>query len=72
MHMTPRLSAAAFMLAAQVEGLIHFEDSLEQLVLWDRQVAGVCVKVDAILDLLASAPAANGGAPAAAPVASQG
>lgn len=47
----------------QVEGLIYFEDSLEQLVQWDKQVVGVCIKVDNILDLLVSPPAA-----AAAPV----
>lgn len=39
----------------QVEGLISFEDSLEQLVQWDKQVAGVCVKVDNILDLVSAA-----------------
>lgn len=36
----------------QVEALIYFEDSLEQLVQWDKQVAGVCIKVDNILDTL--------------------
>jgi COP9 signalosome complex subunit 4 len=41
----------------QVEGLIYFEDSLEQLVQWDKQVAGVCVKVDNILDTLNAAAA---------------
>jgi hypothetical protein len=39
----------------QVEGLIHFEDSLEQLVQWDRQVAATCVKVDNILEQVAAA-----------------
>jgi hypothetical protein len=43
--------------------LIYFEDSLEQLAQWDKQVVGVCIKVDNILDLLVSPPAA-----AAAPV----
>jgi hypothetical protein len=42
----------------QVEGLIYFEDSLEQLVQWDKQVATVCVKVDSILDTLNAAAAA--------------
>lgn len=46
----------------QVEGLIQFEDSLEQLVQWDKQVANVCVKVDNILDQMA----ALGGPPVAA------
>jgi COP9 signalosome complex subunit 4 len=46
----------------QVEGLIHFEDSLEQLVQWDRQVAATCVKVDNILEQVV---AANGAAVAA-------
>lgn len=42
-----------------MEALIFFEDSLEQLVQWDKQVATVCVKVDSILDTLnaAAAPA---------------
>lgn len=39
----------------QVEGLIHFEDSLEQLVQWDKQVATACVKVDNILDMINAA-----------------
>lgn len=43
----------------QVEGLIHFQDSLEQLVQWDKQVANVCIKVDHILDMLT---VANGAA----------
>eukprot|EP00775_Hariotina_reticulata_P005247 gene5247-5482_t len=43
----------------QVEGLIHFQDSLEQLVQWDKQVANVCTKVDHTLDMIA---AANGAA----------
>lgn len=38
----------------QVEGLIHFEDGLEQLVQWDKQVATVCIKVDSILDLISA------------------
>lgn len=42
----------------QVEALIYFEDSLEQLVQWDKQVATVCVKVDSILDTLNAAAAA--------------
>jgi COP9 signalosome complex subunit 4 len=46
----------------QVEGLIYFEDSLEQLVQWDKQVAGVCVKVDNILDTLNAAAAAQAAA----------
>ncbi|KAF8071124.1 CSN4 [Scenedesmus sp. PABB004] len=53
----------------QVDGLIHFEDSLEQLVQWDKQVAGACAKVDAILDALAAARAPPGGAGAEAAVA---
>jgi hypothetical protein len=47
------------LLCLQVEGLIYFEDSLEQLVQWDKQVVGVCQKVDNILDLLAPAAAAT-------------
>lgn len=44
----------------QVEGFIFFEDSLEQLVQWDKQVANVCVKVDALLDTIGTLTAANG------------
>lgn len=50
----------------QVEGLIYFEDSLEQLVQWDKQVASVCMKVDSILDTLSASTAANGAAAPAA------
>lgn len=39
----------------QVEHLIHFEDSLEQLVQWDKQVASVCTKVDNILGMITPA-----------------
>ncbi|WIA32078.1 hypothetical protein OEZ86_002929 [Tetradesmus obliquus] len=39
----------------QVDGLIHFEASLEQLVQWERQVTATCVKVDSILEQLAAA-----------------
>ena len=43
----------------QVEGFIYFEDSLEQLVQWDKQVASVCIKVDNILDTLTAAAGAT-------------
>lgn len=46
----------------QVEGLIYFEDSLEQLVQWDKQVAAVCSKVDSILDTINAAAVAPGAA----------
>eukprot|EP00879_Flechtneria_rotunda_P003196 GHRR01003419.1.p1 GENE.GHRR01003419.1~~GHRR01003419.1.p1 ORF type:complete len:398 (+),score=130.77 GHRR01003419.1:295-1488(+) len=42
----------------QVEALIHFQDSLEQLVQWDKQVANVCGKVDNILDMISAVDAA--------------
>lgn len=53
----------------QVEGFIHFADSLEQLAQWDRQIAAVCGKVDALLESLggdaaAAAVAAANGVPA--------
>jgi hypothetical protein len=37
-----------------VAGLIHFDDTVEPLVQWDRQIAGVCTKVDALLDRAAA------------------
>jgi hypothetical protein len=55
------LSQRLCVLPVQVEGLICFEDSLEQLVQWDKQVAAVCGKVDSILDTL-NAAAAQGAA----------
>jgi len=41
----------------QVKQLIHFDDQVEQLMQWDRQIQSVCVKVDNIIDRMASSQA---------------
>jgi hypothetical protein len=50
----------------QVEAFISFEDGLEQLVQWDKQVANACIQVDAILDTCTSSGTGSGGGGAGA------
>ncbi len=45
----------------QVESLIYFDDAVEPLMQWDRQIQSVCNKVNDIIDAMGAHGIAVGG-----------
>jgi hypothetical protein len=51
-HLTTRLDPSP---TAQVEGWVSFDDKVESLHQWDKQIGAVCSSVNGILDAMAAA-----------------